>query len=325
MKKQKYKYNSVFKEDIENLIFDKSQYLRSSTIDRYNEFLKLFDLWCIKNNVDKADLSKSLIEKWMQKRDTENSMTRAYRASITRELARNMIKNGKSAYIIPDKVYKGINEHIPYIFNNEEILNLINYFENIKNDPQFCYRKETYCLIFKLLIFTGARKNEILNLKVKDINFEKGIISIIQGKEYIDRDIPITNELLDELNKYKDLLNIYGDDNIYNKQRNKVTKYALKYIFSQALKSCNIEYKGISKGPRIHDFRYTFTTKCIEKLIKEGKDLNVYLPILSKYLGHYSFTETLYYFKPINSLFEEINYKNNTLIPKLERSNFYDE
>ena len=61
------------------------------------------------------------------------------------------------------------------------------------------------------------------------------------------------------------------------------------------------------------------------ELIKNGKDLNVYLPILAKYLGHYSFTETLYYFKPINSLFEEINYKNNALIPKLDRSSFYDE
>ena len=267
------------------------------------------------------------------RRDTENSMTRAHRATITRELARNMIKNGKDAYIIPKKLYKGINEHIPYIFKDEEILNLIHYFENIKEDPQFCYRKETYCLIFKLLIFTGARKNEILNLKVKDINFEKGIISIIQGKEYVDRDIPITNDLLDELKQYNDLLNIYGDDNsyffsninIYNKQRNKVSKGALKEIFYKALKASNIEYKGISKGPRIHDFRFTFTTKCIEKLIKEGKDLNVYLPILAKYLGHYKFTETLYYFRPINSIFEEHNYKNNNLIPNLDRSNFYAE
>ena len=333
MKKQEYKYNSVFKEDIENLLFDKSQYLKNSTIDRYNEFLKLFDLWCIKNNVDKADLTKSLVEKWMQKRDTENSVTRAHRASITRALAKNMEKDGKYAYIIPQKFYKGVNEHIPYIFNDEEIKNLIHYFENIKEDPQFCYRKETYCLIFKLLIFTGARKSEILNLKVEDINFEKGIISIIQGKEYIDRDIPITNDLLDELKKYNDLLRTYGNNNsyffsnidIYNKQRNKVSKASLRDIFLKALKSCNIEYKGISKGPRIHDFRFTFTTKCIEKLIKNGKDLNVYLPILAKYLGHYSFTETLYYFKPINSLFEEINYKNNALIPKLDRSSFYDE
>ena len=98
VKKQEYKYNSVFKEDIENLLYDKSQYLKNSTIDKYNEILKLFDIWCIKNNINKADLTKSLVEKWMEKRDTENSVTRAHRASITRSLAKNMEKNGKYMY-----------------------------------------------------------------------------------------------------------------------------------------------------------------------------------------------------------------------------------
>lgn len=333
MTKQEYEYKSVFQTDIKALLYEKKQYLNKTTIKRYKETLKLFDLWCIKNKINTPILNKELVENWMKQRETENSMTRSLRCSITRELAKNMIKNDKDAYIIPNKLYKGINEHKPYIYSDEEILKLIYYFENIKQDPQFCYRKETYSLIFKLLIYTGARKSEILNLKVKNIDFDLGIIHITQGKEYVDRDIPVDDALLSELKKYNTLLFEYGDMNsyffsnvnIYTRTRNCVSKGALKDIFHKALKSCDIKYKGISEGPRIHDFRFTFVVKSIQKLINDGKDLNVYLPMLVKYLGHYSFNETLYYFKPIISIFNEINYRNNNLIPKLEKSSFYDE
>ncbi len=333
MNKLKYEYKSVFKEELINLLNEKAQFLSSNTLNRYNEVLKLFDLWCIENKITTASLTQELTEKWMQKRNTENSLTRSHRCSITRELARNMLKNGKDAYIIPLKYYKGINEHKPYIFTDKEIIDLITYFNNIKENPRYCYRKETYSLIFKLLIFTGARKSEILNLKVKNIDYDKGIMSIIQGKEFVDRDIPLTDELTKELYNYYELLLHYGNDNsyffsnidIYKGERNRVSVNSLRNIFITALKDCNIEYKGISEGPRIHDFRFTFVVKSIQKLIKNGKDLKIYLPILSKYLGHYCLDETLYYFRPINTIFEEKNYINNNLIPKLERSDFYDE
>lgn len=333
MVKQEYDYKSVFQTDIKNILYEKNQYLSQNTIRIYKENLKLFDLWCIEKEITTPILNQELVESWMRQRKTENSKTRSLRCSITRELARNMIKNCKDAYIIPNKLYKGVNEHKPYIYSNEEILKLIYYFENIKQDPQFCYRKETYSLIFKLLIYTGTRKSEILNLRVKNIDFDLGIIHIIQGKEYVDRDIPVDDSLLSELKKYNDLLLQYGDVNsyffsninTYTRKRNRVSNGALKDIFHKALKACNIEYKGISEGPRIHDFRFTFVVKSIQKLVQDGKDLNIYLPILAKYLGHYSFNETLYYFKPITSIFEETNYRNNSLIPKLERSTFYDE
>lgn len=331
--KQTYEYQSVFTKDIKNLLYEKKQFLREETLRRYNENLKIFDLWCIENNIKTAELTKELVTKWMTKRDTENSLTRQLRCSITRELARNMIKNKKNAYIIPKNYYKGVNEHIPYIFTDLEIIKILNYLDSIKNDPQYQYRKETYSLIFKLLIYTGARKSEILNLKVKNINFDKKIISIIDGKEYVDRNIPMSDELFQDLFNYYNLLLLYGNDesfffsniDIYKGIRKKVSKGSLKDIFRKALIECNIEYMGISKGPRIHDLRFTFVVKSIKKLIDEKKDLNVYLPILVKYLGHSDLGDTLYYFKPKYCIFDEKNYKNNNLIPKLKRSEFYDE
>ena len=331
--RQKYEYKSVFKDDIKNLLYEKEQFLCESTLNTYKVILKSFDLWCIENNVINNILSEELISKWMIQKNTENSLTRQGRCTITRELARNMLKNKKSAYVIPKKLYRGINEHIPYIYTDKEITKLIAYFDNLKNGTRYLYKRETYSLIFKLLIYTGARISDILNLKVHNIDFDKKIISIIQGKEYIDRDIPITDDLTEKLKEYYNLLLTYGNDNSYffsiidvnNGIRNQVSKSRLERMFHNALKACDIEYLGISKGPRIHDFRYTFVVKNIKRLVEEGKDLNVYLPILSKYLGHSNLGDTLYYFRPINCIFDEKKYKNNNLIAKLDRNTFYEE
>lgn len=331
--KIQYEYKSVFKEDIEKLLYEKKQFLREGTIKGYIKNSRIFDSWCIKNNIKQVILDKNLVDLWMIKRECENGLTRSDRCSFTRQLARNMIKNEKEAYVIPQKYYKSKNEHIPYIFKDSEVINILEYFSNIKNRKLYPYQKETYYLMLKLLIYTGARKNEIINLKINDINFENNTISIIEGKEYIDRVIPLDEEIMKELLEYYNLLHNYGDENSYFFSninsfygiRDKVQYTGLNRFFRMSLKASNIEYKGLYEGPRIHDFRYTFVVKSIEKLVKEEKDLNVYLPILSKYLGHSNLGDTLYYFRPVNTIFDEKNYKYNNLIPKLNKELFYEE
>ena len=238
---------------------------------------------------------------------------------------------GKKAYIIPKKYYRNNKRHVPYIFSDKEIVNFINYLSTIKNWHGFNYRKETFSLIFQLLIFTGARKSEILNIRISDVDFKNDIIYINHGKNDIQRKIPISKELSIKLNKYRDLMPYQTEEdyffsNMYSKnnKRNKVSETSLFEIFRDALKEIGITYKNIHEGPRIHDFRFTFIVKSIQNLIKENKDLNVYLPILSKYVGHTTFNDTLYYFKPKEVIFSKDNYQRNSLIPTLDEE-FYDE
>ncbi len=326
----KYVYSSVFKEDIKNLILEKEQFLSQNTIERYHEILKLFDLWCIENNITYNDLNEKITSDWLILRETECKQTRAHRCSIIRELAKSMLNRGKKAYIVPKEYYKSVNDHIVYIFSKDELSKFLKACNDIKTDSQYPFRHETYLLIFELLISTGARKSEILNLKVSDVDLENSLIRINYGKEYIDRIIPLTNDLSSALQKYKNNLLKYGNENsyffsnvdIYKGNRNMVCKSSLGIIFRKCLKQASIEYKGIKEGPRIHDFRFTFITMTIEKFISENKDLNVYIPILSKFVGHSSLVDTLYYFRPKYETFERISNANNTIIPNILEVNF---
>ena len=328
MNKVNYDYKSIFKDDIENFLKSKEIVLSPITLFGYSSILKSFDKWCLKNNITNNILTFEIINSWI----LDGCETKSHKASVIRELAKNMNNYGKKSYIIPKKYYKNNKRHIPYIFSDKEIVDFINYLSTIKNWRGFNNRKETFSLIFQLLIFTGARKSEILNIRISDIDFENNLIYINHGKNDIQREIPISKELSVKLNEYKDLMPYqtekdYFFSNMHSKinKRNRVSEKSLFEIFRNALKEIGIPYKNIHEGPRIHDFRFTFIVKSIQNLVKDNKDLNVYLPILSKYVGHTTFEDTLYYFKPKEVIFSKDNYQKNSLIPTLSEEEFYDE
>ena len=329
MNKLNYEFKSVFKNDIDRFLKEKELVLSPITIFGYSSVLKCFDIWCMKNNILDSILTFDILNKWIM----DGCETKSHKVSIMRELAKNMIKYEKKAYIIPKKYYRNNNKHIPYIFSDQEVLDFINYLQNLKVINGYNYRKETYLLIFKLLIFTGSRKSDILNLKVKDIDYNYNLIHINHGKNDIDRVIPIDINLMSELRQYNDLIGYYDNKDDYffcnmhrnNNTRKQVSETSLFDIFRNGLKEINVPYKNRKEGPRIHDFRFTFIVKSIQKLVAENKDLNIYLPILSKYVGHTSLNDTLYYFKPKELIFSKDNYQKNSLIPTLNDGDFDEE
>lgn len=324
-----YEFKSVFKDNINRFLNEKRLVLSPITIFGYSSVLKSFDLWCVENNILDSILTCDVVNKWI----TDGCETKSHKVSVMREFAKNMIKYDENAYIIPRKFYKTYDKHIPYIFSDQEILKFLNYLQNLKAIKGYNYRRETFLLIFKLLIFTGARKSDILNLKIKDIDYKQNLIHINNGKNDIDRVIPIDVNLMRELKQYKELIGYYDNVNDYffsnmhknNKVRNQVSDTSLFDIFRNGLKEIDVPYKNRKEGPRIHDFRFTFIVKSIQKLVVEKKDLNVYLPILSKYVGHTSLSDTLYYFKPKELIFSKDNYQKNSLIPTLVNGDFDEE
>ena len=329
MNKLNYEFKSVFKDIINRFLTEKELTLSPITIFGYSSVLKLFDIWCIKNNISNPTLTSDVINNWI----IDGCETKSHKVSVMRELAKNMIKNEENAYIIPKKFYKTREKHIPYIFSDSEIVKFVKYLKKLNPSKGYIYRKETFLLIFQLLIFTGARESDILNLKIKDVDLQNNLLYIYQGKNDIDRIIPLDVNLVKELKQYKQF-NICCDNeedyffsNIHKNSdiRKKVSSTSLFKIFRKGLMEINVPYKNRKEGPRIHDFRFTFIVKSIQKLVYKNKDLNVYLPILSKYVGHTTLNETLYYFKPKELIFSINNYQNNSLIPKLFEGDFDEE
>ncbi|MCT4617421.1 MAG: tyrosine-type recombinase/integrase [Candidatus Gracilibacteria bacterium] len=80
----------------------------------------------------------------------------------------------------------------------QELLAVINTIYD-KGDKYINVRNQT---MFHLLLYTGIRKSELMNLKIGDINVDEGYLKIRRGKGAKDRMVPLLGHLKLKINKY---------------------------------------------------------------------------------------------------------------------------
>lgn len=156
--------------------------------------------------------------------------------------------------------------------NTKEIkacLDLLN-DEIVKSTKKDLISKTKTKLIFLILIYTGMKVSELVNLRWSDINFLKEEIHIQDSKK---RDLPLNMELKTNLLTYKNLLidSEFSDDDKVIDMSVRNVEYIIKNIISKA---------DIKKNITPNALRHTLT-KC---LIKNDVDIKT----ISEILGHSS-------------------------------------
>ncbi len=139
------------------------------------------------------------------------------------------------------------------------------------------------CLI-KTLAQTGMRRAEVANLDIRDIDFDKNLIHIREGRGGKSRTIPITDELTSD---FKHLIGGNKTGAVFESNRGGyLTLRQVNWIVSTAgersgVKSPNPKYSRIT----CHLFRHSFA--------REWKRHGGSIETLSKILGHTSVKTTL--------------------------------
>lgn len=146
--------------------------------------------------------------------------------------------------------------------------------------------KQYVCFIL-ILIYTGMRIGELINLKVSDIDVENKVLQIIESKtENGIRTIPINSKIFPLITKN---INIYQKYFI-EKKDNQLTYSIFSYQFEKVLKELRI------KPHTVHDTRHTFAT-----LLNNS---NANSTAITKLIGHSDFkiTEDVYTHKDTDEL-----------------------
>lgn len=160
---------------------------------------------------------------------------------------------------------------LPEVFSREEIKKLFDKENNRK-----------HLLILQVTYYAGLRLEDIQNLKIKAIRFDRGLIEIRNGKGDKDRVAPLPDCVRDTLRQH--ISGKFENDYVFTPERSKGSypKRTLEKIVENACLRAGLMGK---KNP--HKLRHSFAVHMLEA----GQNLRVIQDIL----GHKSPTTTMIY------------------------------
>lgn len=221
------------------------------------------------------------------------------------------------------RVFK--NDFTPYIFSKDEINRMFRRLSDVcRENPS--YENDTFRLLMLMYYCCGLRKAEAQNLRVENVDFETGKITILEGKNNVSRIVVAAPSLLNELcgfrEKYFDRF-LTGGHLFQNKNGGRYSDGCLYKKYRRLLDDSKIPPRADGKRQRLHDLRHSFCVRVLENMQAKGTDIYAFLPLLSAHLGHQGIRETEYYLRLTGEGFENILAKakacNPDVFPKIGR------
>jgi integrase len=170
------------------------------------------------------------------------------------------------------------------IISQQELATLFEYFDRYDDGARV-----PIGTFYRILLYTGMRRNELINLKWPEVSLERRQITVAKTKTGQPRSIPISSKLLPYLEELptKDKTYVFdgGDGSpLYAKMR-----------YWEILRRATREI-GI-RDIRLHDFRHTFASNLAMA--------NVPIGIIQKLLGHTDIKQTQIYLDYYPERFQE--------------------
>jgi integrase/recombinase XerD len=193
---------------------------------------------------------------------------------------------------------KGPNK-LPVVLSKDEMWRLLRAPDLLKHK-----------ILIGLLYGCGLRCLEARNVRLQNLDFDRKMLHVVQGKGKKDRYVPLSDHLIRGLRQYIDAENpsdwlFHGQPLENRKGGDFDSRYSQKGV-QWAVKTAS-KRAGIIKNVNVHTLRHSFATH----LLEDGLDIMT----LKELLGHESIETTLVYlhiaqsgrckpFSPLDTLFE---------------------
>jgi len=152
-------------------------------------------------------------------------------------------------------------KQLPVILSIEEVERLLATISNTK-----------HLAIISLIYSCGLRVGDVLQLRISDIDSDRGIIHIKGGKGKKDRIVPLSPSVLELLRSY--YKRYRPTEFLFNGENsNQYSSSSIQKVFKRALKK-----GGIIKKCSLHTLRHSYATH----LLESGTNLRV----IQEILGH---------------------------------------
>ena len=271
--------------------------------------LHRFDDFLMQESLVTLELPRSLVQKWLARKSYESARTQQYRIIAIRHFSRFLLRVGYPAYV-PDSTLAARNPppFVPRMLTDEELRRFFHAVDALEPTARSPLRHLVMPEIFRLLYGCGFRLGEVLKLRVRDVDLDRGIITVHQAKFGKSRLVPPALSVVNRLRRYADYFGHRPPDAIFfpGPSGGPFASRTVYTAFRQLLLQCGIPHAGRGKGPRIHDYRHLFAVHTLRRWYRTGEDLDAKLPLLSTYLGHRHLSGTQRYLHLTAELFPEI-------------------
>ena len=147
-------------------------------------------------------LTKEFVESWCQKREYESHKTWSSRVTMIRKLADYMDLRGLNTYkpsiMIPVKP----SDFTPHIYTDSELKRFFEQAGLLPFYPNCPNRGPVASLLFRMLYGCGLRISEALNLTMKDVDLDRGVLAILDSKFGKSRYVPMSLSLTERCQQY---------------------------------------------------------------------------------------------------------------------------
>ncbi|MCL1919281.1 MAG: site-specific integrase [Peptococcaceae bacterium] len=286
-------------------------------------YLKKYVAFSKSRTPDENILTKESIEEFLGKyANTPGSLYNV--VSVIREFGRYLVGRGyPDAYLIPAKKVGLPTPVQPYLFTSLEIASFFEECDKVKEDPHFRGRHLVLPTMYRLLYCCGLRCKEVRTLRCENVHLDKGHLDILQSKGPKSRRIFVAEELAEYLKDYDQKIKAFFPNRqtfFPNRQDRPYSADRLIKNFHRFWFNAFPEKEGCETSIRPYDLRHHFAYSNMNRWLSEGRDINVMLPYLMKYMGHSDVESTLYYFHlvpDVHGVIVEKSLPFESLIPEV--------
>lgn len=230
----------------------------------------------------------------------------AQRLTIVRCFARHRAIFDPDTEIPPDNVFGPMcRRSTPHIYTPAEISALLAAARDLP--PKNGLRPHTYVAIFGLLVCTGLRLKEVLQLTRSDVDFGRGLLIIRETKFKKSRLVPLHPTTAQALRRYSHLRDRFHpaprtDAFFLTVRGTRPAHSTVEGAFLKLRKQLAWLPTRGNRAPRIHDLRHTFACRRLILWTQQRVDIEHHLLALSTYLGHADVSNTYWYLTAVPEL-----------------------
>lgn len=282
--------------------------------DEGSRLIRCLDRYLSAEELVQCELPRALIRQWLAKQPHESARTQQCRISLVRQFAGYLCRLGHRAYVpersLSAKVSSGF---CPRILTHSEVQQLLQAVDQLTPNARAPLRHLIMPEVFRLLYGCGLRVNELLHLRVGDVDLDRGVLTVREAKFGKDRLVPPALALVQRLQRYAASFGPRPPAAFFfpSSHSEPLSLPTVYWLYRELLLRCGIAHGGRGKGPRVHDLRHTMAVHSLLRWYREGADLDAKLPVLATYLGHQSLAGTQRYLHLTAELFPEITVRAN--------------